>query len=85
MEKELEMKFKDYMSIYEIAVEKFNKNPNNEYFINKLKESIQELPIKCKITKVNLENNYFDEKYGQTVNELYSKETIYPRNSFLDN
>ncbi|WP_420974757.1 helix-turn-helix domain-containing protein [Bacillus thuringiensis] len=76
MEEELEMNFKEYMSIYEIAVEKFNKNPNNEYFINKLKKSIQELPTECKITKVDLENNYFDEKYGRTVNELYSKGDI---------
>ena len=74
MEKELEMNFKDYMSIYEIAVEKFNKNPNNQYFINRLKESIKSLPKDCKITKMDLENSYFDEKHGKTVNELYLKE-----------
>ncbi|EOM12457.1 hypothetical protein UA1_02946, partial [Enterococcus faecalis EnGen0234] len=76
MEKDLEMNFKDYMSIYEVAVEKFNKKINNDYFINKLKESIQELPPECKITKIDLENNYFDEKYGRTVKELYAKEDI---------
>ncbi len=64
------------MSIYEVAVEKFNKKINNDYFINKLKESIQELPPECKITKIDLENNYFDEKYGRTVKELYAKEDI---------
>ena len=34
MEKDLEMNFKDYMSIYEIAVGKFNKRLSNDYFIN---------------------------------------------------
>lgn len=70
------MNFKDYMSIYEIAVKKFNKKPNSEYFINRLKESIKSLPKDCKITKMDLEKSYFDEKYGQTVKELYSKENI---------
>lgn len=76
MEKDLEMNFKDYMSIYEIAVEKFNKKLSNDYFINKLKESMQKLPPECKITKIDLENNYLDEKYGRTVKELYLKENI---------
>ena len=64
------------MSIYEIAVEKFNKKLSNDYFINKLKESMQKLPPECKITKIDLENNYLDEKYGRTVKELYLKENI---------
>lgn len=70
------MNFKDYMSIYEIAVGKFNKRLSNDYFINKLKESMQKLPPECKITKIDLENNYLDEKYGRTVKELYAKEDV---------
>jgi len=76
LEKDLKMNFKDYMSIYEIAVEKFNKKLSNEYFFNKLKESMQKLPPECKITKIDLENNYLDEKYGRTVKELYAKEDV---------
>jgi hypothetical protein len=40
------------MTIYEIAEEKFNKKPNNYYFIYKLEESISKLPAECKISKV---------------------------------
>ena len=70
------MNFKDYMSIYEIAVGKFNKRLSNDYFINKLKESMQKLPPECKITKIDLENNNLCEKYGRTDKELYAKEDV---------
>lgn len=76
MEKDLEINLKDYISIYEIAVEKFNRNSNNFYFINKLKESIQELPAKCKITKIDLEYNHHVEKYSKYVKKLYLKESV---------
>lgn len=76
MEQGLELDFKDYMTIYRIAEEKFNKDSNNQYFISKLKKSILELPTECKITMINLEEKYYDEKYDQFVKELYLKEDI---------
>lgn len=76
MEQGLELDFKDYITIYRIAEEKFNKDSNNQYFISKLKKSILELPTECKITIIYLEEKYYDEKYDQFVNELYLKEDI---------
>lgn len=76
MEQGSEINFKDYMTIYQIAEEKFNKNPNNEYFIYKLEKSIIKLPTDCKITKVNLEKKYYIEKYDKNVKRLYLKEDI---------
>lgn len=67
---------KDFMTLYEIAIEKFNKKPSNEYFINKLKKSILGLPTECNISTLKLEKPFFDSKYGKTIKELYLKKDI---------
>ncbi|MGO1476953.1 hypothetical protein [Alkalibacterium gilvum] len=76
MEKDLGKNNRDYMTIYEITVEKFNKNSNNGYFINKLRRSITELPTEFNITKIDLEEKILDTKYGKTAKELYLKEDV---------
>src|SRR5699024_9904281 len=76
LEKDLGKNYRDYMTIYEITVEKFNKNSNNRYFINKLRRSITELPTECDITKIDLEEKFLDSKYGNTAKELYLKEDV---------
>ncbi len=76
MEQDLEIDIKDYMTLYQIAEEKYNKDPNNEYFINQLKASILDLPTECKIPMIDLEKGYHDKKYNRTVKKLYLKEDV---------
>lgn len=76
LEKDWAINSKEYMTIYEIAVEKFKKKPSNEYFINKLEKSILGLPTECNISTLKLEKTFFDSKYGKTIKELYLKEDI---------
>lgn len=76
MERNLDKNYKDYMTIYEIATEKFDKAPSNGYFINKLRISISELPSECKIKKIELKENFRDVKNGKITKELYLKEDI---------
>ncbi|EGP5192668.1 helix-turn-helix domain-containing protein [Listeria monocytogenes] len=64
------------MTIYEIAEEKFNKKPNNYYFIYKLEESISKLPAECKISKVEFREKYYVEKYDKNIKNLYLKEDV---------
>lgn len=76
MGQDLEINFNDYMTIYEIAEEKFNKKPNNYYFIYKLEESISKLPAECKISKVEFREKYYVEKYDKNIKNLYLKEDV---------
>ncbi|MED3995302.1 hypothetical protein P4647_11620 [Peribacillus frigoritolerans] len=76
MEQSLEIDFKEYMTIYEIAEKKFNKKSTNDYFINKLKQTILELPSENKITTINLETNYYDKQFEKYVKEMYLKSDV---------
>lgn len=64
------------MSIYEIADKYFNGKSTNEYFINKLKQTILELPFENKIIVKNLGTKYYVEQYEKHVKVMYLKRDI---------
>lgn len=74
--KALDNQLEKYMNIYELALKFYNKNQDNEYFIELLGQTIEKLPNEFMFCKKKLKTSYFDFNSNKNINVLYLKTDI---------